>query len=50
MKSQTEPRHRIDWVRLQRDHATGRFTDQELADKHGTVREVVNRKKMLTAQ
>ena len=45
MKSQTEPRHRIDWVRLQRDHATGRFTDQELADKHGTVREVVNRKK-----
>ena len=25
MRVQTEPRHRIDWVHVQRDYATGRF-------------------------
>ena len=45
MKSQTAPRHRIDWVRLQRDYATGRFTDRELAVKYDTARSVVNRRR-----
>ena len=45
MKAQTEPRHRIDWVRLQRDYATGRFTDRELAEKYDTARSVVNRRR-----
>jgi hypothetical protein len=37
--------HRVDWARVQRDYATGKFTDQELADKHNTAREVVNRRR-----
>ena len=37
--------HRVDWARVQRDYATGRFTDQELAGKYSTAREVVNRRR-----
>ena len=37
--------HRIDWARMIRDYATGKFTDQELATKYGTAREVVNRRR-----
>jgi len=38
-------RQRIDWARVERDHATGKFTDQELADRHGTAREVISRRR-----
>lgn len=37
--------HRVDWARVQRDYATGRFTDMELAAKYSTAREVVNRRR-----
>ena len=36
---------RVDWVRVQRDYATGRFTDVELAAKHDTAREVIGRRR-----
>ena len=45
MRVQTEPRHRIDWVHVRRDYATGRFTDVELAVKHNTACEVINRRR-----
>lgn len=37
--------HRIDWARVQRDYATGRFTDMELAAKYNTAREVISRRR-----
>ena len=40
----TKPR-RIDWGRIERDYATGHFTDKELAQKHGTARAVITRKR-----
>lgn len=33
----TEKRRRADWQAIERDYRTGKFTDQELADKHGNV-------------
>jgi hypothetical protein len=30
-------RRRADWEAIERDYRTGKFTDQELADKHGNV-------------
>ena len=40
-----ERSRRVDWVRVQRDYATGRFTDVELAAKHDTAREVIGRRR-----
>ena len=37
--------HRVDWVRVQRNYGTGRFTDVELAAKHNTAREVISRRR-----
>lgn len=37
--------HRIDWARVQRDYATAKFTDRELAAKHNTAREVISRRR-----
>jgi len=31
------PRARADWQAIERDYRTGKFSDQELADKHGNV-------------
>lgn len=33
----TAKRRRADWEAIERDYRTGKFTDQELADKHGNV-------------
>lgn len=33
----------IDWQRIEADHSTGRYTDQELADAHGVQRAVLSR-------
>jgi len=38
-------RHKVDWVRIRRDYATGRYTDVELAAKHNTAREVISRRR-----
>lgn len=36
-------RRKLDLEAMERDYRTGRFTDQELADKHGVARETVGR-------
>jgi hypothetical protein len=36
---------KIDWARVERDYATGKFTDQELAERHGTARAVICRRR-----
>ncbi len=35
--SQQPTRRKADWEAIERDYRTGRFTDQELVDKHGNV-------------
>jgi hypothetical protein len=37
---------RHDWDRIKRDHATGRYTDPELAAKHGVARETISRRRI----
>lgn len=33
---------RLDWERIERDHATGRYTDEELARLHSTARSTIS--------
>lgn len=42
----SEPRERADWQAIERDYRTGQFTDQELADKHGSLvtRQAINKR------
>lgn len=36
---------RLDWERIERDHATGRFTDEELASLHKTNRTTISQRR-----
>ncbi len=36
---------RVDWEAIERDHATGKYTDGELATKHGLARETIWRRR-----
>lgn len=38
-------RRRLDWEAIERDFATGKYTDGELAAKHQTSRETINRQR-----
>lgn len=38
-----ERRNRVDWEAVERDYRTGKFTETELADKHGASRSAVNK-------
>lgn len=45
-KTATTRKPRADWQAIERDYRTGRFTDQELADKHGSIvtRQAISKK------
>lgn len=43
--SQAESPARVDWEAIERDHATGKYTDGELATKHGVARETICRRR-----
>lgn len=45
MTEPAQPRRRVDWDAVERDYRTGRFTEQELADKHGATRSAVSKQK-----
>lgn len=38
-------RRRLDWERIERDHATGRYTDAELAAKYETHRQTISERR-----
>lgn len=42
---QAPKRRRLDWEAIERDFATGKYTDGELAAKHQTSRETINRQR-----
>lgn len=44
-KVKKEKRARVDWDAIRRDYRIGKFTDGELADKHGVSREAIVRRR-----
>lgn len=45
MTEDTKQRSRVDWDAVERDYRTGKFTEHELADKHGATRSAVSKHK-----
>lgn len=44
-RTEAPKRRRLDWEAIERDFATGKYTDGELAAKHQTSRETINRQR-----